>query len=137
MTLFLIDSGAFLAMLDRNDVHHSAAANFVRENRAATFYLPETIFAETMVLVKARLGIQAAVDLGERIMQSVQFQIMYLTADDRQVTWEIFSRYTDKEWSYVDCSILSLARRMQIYQVFGFDHHIDQMGLQRVPSEPG
>jgi predicted nucleic acid-binding protein len=134
MTSFSIDSGAFLALLDAGDTYYVAAADFVLANRTATFYLPDTIFSETMVLVKARLGAQAAVELGERMMKSAQFQILYLSPDDRQATWDIFSRYTDKDWSYVDCSLLALARRLDILQIFSFDHHIDQMGLQRVPE---
>ena len=45
------------------------------------------------------------------------------------------THYTDKQWSYVDCSILAVARRLQIAQVFGFDRHFDQMAdLTRVPA---
>ena len=68
-------------------------------------------------------------------MESVRFPILYLTAEDRRATWEIFSRYTDKDWSYVDCSILAVARRLQTSQVFTFDQHFDQMAeLARVPA---
>lgn len=135
MTTLLIDSGAFLAMLDAGDSHHLPAAQFARANKTATFYLPDTIFAETMVLVKARLGAQAAITLGERLLTSTQFRILPLSTDDQQATWDIFRRYIDKDWSYVDCSILAMARRLSISRVFGFDHHFDQMGLQRVPIQ--
>ena len=133
----LVDSGALLAMCDAEDQHHTAAAAFVRSNIASTFYVPDTVFVETMVLVKARLGARSAVDLGNQIMQNPRFVIVFLTTEDRQMTWNIFSRYTDKQWSYVDCSILAVARRLQIAQVFAFDHHFDQMAeLTRVPAVP-
>ena len=50
------------------------------------YYLPDTIFAETMVLTKARLGAKAAIELGERLMESRHFEIIYLTTDDRRMT---------------------------------------------------
>ncbi len=135
MKQFLVDSGALLAMIDAGDEHHTAAATFARANATATFYLPDTVFVETMVLSKARLGVKPAVELGNRIMESPHFLIIYLTAEDRCTTWDIFSRYTDKDWSYVDCSILAVARRLQTSEVFAFDHHFDQMAeLARVPA---
>jgi predicted nucleic acid-binding protein len=130
----LADSGALLAMVDAKDGHHRAAARFVQNNPSAMFYLPELIFAETMILVKARLGAKAAVELGFRIRQSSHFQIVYPTMEERQMVWKIFSRYTDKDWSYADCSLLALARRLNVFEVFAFDRHIGQMPeLNRLP----
>jgi predicted nucleic acid-binding protein len=43
------------------------------------------------------------------------------------------SRYTGKEWSYVDCSLLALAQRQKVAIVFSFDGHFEQMpGVTRV-----
>jgi predicted nucleic acid-binding protein len=135
MKQLLIDLSALLAMIDARDKYHPAAATFVRANMTASFYLPETIFVETMVLTKARLGSKSAIELGDRLMNSSHFLIVYLTTEDRRTTWDIFRRYTDKEWSYVDCSILAVARRNQVTDVFTFDHHFEQMvELTRVPG---
>ncbi len=127
MKQLLIDTGALLAMLDANDKHHAPAASFARANVKAQFFLPETIFIETMVLVKSRLGADAAVMLGERLQSSPHFSIVNFTNEDRQLTWNIFSRYSDKELSYVDCSLFAVARRLKIFEVFAFDHHFKQM----------
>jgi predicted nucleic acid-binding protein len=66
----LIDSSALLAMVDARDKHHTSAAAFARSLLTATFYVPETVFIETMVLVKARLGARPAVELGTRLTAS-------------------------------------------------------------------
>ena len=122
-------------MIDARDKYHPAAATFVRANMTAIFYLPETVFVETMVLTKARLGSKSAIELGDKVMTSSHFLIAYLTTEDRLTTWDIFRRYTDKEWSYVDCSILAVARRIQVMDVFAFDRHFDQMTeITRVPG---
>lgn len=123
-----------MALLDKNDQHHANAAAFLRTNLKATYYIAEPIFAETMTLIKARLGAQAAVALGDRTKTSSQFVLVPFTDEDRYNTWTIFSSYTDKEWSYFDCSVLAIARRLGIRYVFAFDHHFDQMAeLTRVP----
>ena len=135
MTQFLIDSGAFLALLDTRDKYHPAAASFIQTHQGALFYLPELIFSETLTLIKSRLGPKPAIKLGESIQQSNQFQIVLITEMDRQLTWEIFRQFDDKGWSFADCSILAVARRLQLFKVFSFDYHITQMSeLNRVPQ---
>ena len=134
MAQYLIDSGAFLALLDVKDKFHPAAKAFVQANKDAVYFVPEPVFIETMTLIKGRLGSVAAVQLGERIQKSVQFRLVLLTDDLRQQIWQLFSRYTDKQWSYADCSLWALGQALGVTAVFSFDHHISQMsGLWRVP----
>jgi len=131
----LIDSSALLALIDPTDHYYVAAASFLRSHSSDSFYVPDTVFVETMTLVKARLGVRPAVDLGARLRTSISFALVPLTVADYEATWGIFSRYTDKEWSYVGCSIGAVARRLSVLNVFAFDHHFDQMAeLARVPS---
>ena len=134
MSQILIDSGAFLAMLDARDKYHPRAQEFLSNNQDATFLITTAIFAETMTLIKARLGAKPAIMLGERIFISTMFQLASLPENEQQIIWTIFKRYDDKDWSYADCSILAAAQHLQISSVFSFDHHIDQMSeLRRVP----
>ena len=127
MQTLLIDSGALLAMIDAGDKHHAPAAAFARSHTPTIFYLPETVFIETMVLVKARLG--------ARLTDSARFVVLPWTIEERRATWQIFSRYTDKNWSYVDCSLLAAARRLRILEIFTFDQYFDQMPeVTRVPA---
>jgi len=134
VTRFLVDSSALLALMNRADQHYSPATLFVRSHVGDGFHVPDTVFTETMTLIKARLGVGPAVDLGSRIRASVVFALVPLTPEDYEATWGIFSRYTDKEWSYVDCSMLAIARRLGIPNMIAFDHHFDQMvELTRVP----
>ncbi len=122
-------------MLDARDKYHVQAEAFILENNEATFLISEPIFAETMTLVKARLGTKPAIMLGERIFISAMFQLVSLPENEQQAIWSIFRRYDDKDWSYADCSILAVAQHLNISSVFSFDHHIEQMAeLKRVPS---
>lgn len=134
MSQFLIDSGAFLAMLDVRDKYHTPAQTFISSQSNAIFLIPEAIFAETMTLVKARLGAKPAIMLGERIFVSTMFKLVTLPESENLAIWAIFKQYDDKAWSYADCSILATSQYLQIASVFSFDHHIEQMaGLKRVP----
>lgn len=57
--------------------------------------VPETIFAETMVLTKVRLNHDVALSLGQHLQGRYHFLIEPLTL-------QIFICYTDKDLSYVD-----------------------------------
>jgi predicted nucleic acid-binding protein len=132
----LVDSGALLAMTDPRDRYAAAARRFLEETSDAFYVVPDTVFSEAMTLIKARLGAAAAVSVGYRLQESTLFQLRHLESADHDAAWQIFARYVDKDWSYVDCSILALAQRQGIGEVFAFDHHFDQMvalGLSRVP----
>jgi predicted nucleic acid-binding protein len=133
----LVDSGALLAMADPRDRYAAAARRFLEETTDAFYVVPDTVFSEAMTLIKARLGVASAVSVGSRLQESMLFQLRYLEPADHRATWQVFARYIDKDWSYVDCSILALAQRQGIGEVFAFDHHFDQMialGLSRVPE---
>lgn len=52
--------------------------------------------------------------------------------EGERATWEAFQRYADEEWSYTDCAILVLARRLEV--PFAFDRHFEEMpGIVRLP----
>ncbi len=55
------------------------------------------------------------------------------TIELEQAAFDVFRRHADKEWSYADCALLATANILNASAIFSFDHHVDQMGLQRVP----
>jgi predicted nucleic acid-binding protein len=62
------------------------------------------------------------------------FTLRYSTPEFESATFEIYRRYADKEWSYPDCALFAAANVLNTSLIFSFDHHIDQMGLQRTPN---
>jgi predicted nucleic acid-binding protein len=132
----LIDTGAIYAFVTRTDRHHTAARGFVQELLAerGDFVLIDLVFAETMTLLKARLGTEIALRVGRELRQNLLYRWMPLGADSERNTWALFQQYDDKEWSYTDCALLVLAHRLKITEIFSFDNHFDQMpGIIRTP----
>lgn len=132
----LIDTGAIYAFVTRTDPNHEAALGFVREwlDQKGVFALSDVVFAETMTLLKARLGSEIALRVGRQLRQHPAYTWLCLGEEAELETWTVFQRYADKEWSYTDCALLALARRERIPVVFAFDRHFLQMpGLERVP----
>jgi predicted nucleic acid-binding protein len=129
----LVDSSFLLAMVDRDDKHHPEVIDFLKKLERATLLVTSHIFDEAMTLIKSRLGSEIAVRTGQQLRLSTLFRLVYVTERDDEAAWEIFSQYTDKDWSYTDCSCLAMMRRLGITEVLSFDHHFDQMGTVRLP----
>ncbi|MCP3960407.1 MAG: type II toxin-antitoxin system VapC family toxin [bacterium] len=133
----LVDTGAIYAFVTRTDPHHEAAKSFIRtwlEGRGV-FVLPDVVFAETMTLLKARLGTGIALRVGQELRRNPAYSWTPLGEEGERHTWALFQRFDDKDWSYTDCAILALSQREKVPRVFAFDHHFDQMpDIERLPG---
>lgn len=135
MARILVDTSAIYALVDHGDGHHSAAEAFYRRalERRDRLVLADLIFIEAVTLLKGRFGSYVSVRTGESMRESATYAWVPLLPDCEQDVWDIFRTHTDKAWSYTDCAILALARRLGISEVFAYDRHFDQMpGLVRV-----
>ena len=133
MKTALVDSSFLLAMVDRDDKHHPEAVGFLRGLGKVTLLVTSHIFDEAMTLIKGRLGSEIAIRTGRQLRLSTLFRLIHISEGDDEATWEIFRQYTDKDWSYTDCSCLAVMRKLGITEVLSFDHHFDQMGMVRLP----
>jgi predicted nucleic acid-binding protein len=134
MSTLLIDTSALHALnYARDDNHAKGVAYFKSLAGRVKPILTEWVFVETMNLTKARLGPAHAIAFGRQLRASQAFYPLLLTDVDKQTTWDIFEQYQDKDWSYVDCSLLAVAQRLAIRRIFAFDRHFEQMQLEVVP----
>lgn len=136
MSRILIDTSAIYAFVTRTDANHPRAVAFVRAARQerSVFVLPDAVFAETMTLLKVRLGADVALRVGEELRRQPAYLWTPLTGEGERETWAAFQQYADKAWSYTNCAIMVIAQRMNVPEVFSFDRHFDQMPrIRRVP----
>lgn len=133
MRTILVDSSFLLALVDRDDKHHAEAVDFLTNMGTATLLVTSHIFDEAMTLLKARLGSEIAVRTGQQLRRSTLFRLVHVTQEDDEAAWEIFCQYTDKDWSYTDCSCLAMMRKLGVNEALSFDRHFAQMGIIRLP----
>lgn len=134
MKRLLIDTSALYALNDGDDRNHSAAVHFWEARPDAVFVMSSHVFGEFLTLARKRLGGEASAAIGEGIRRSPRFEVVHLAEEDEEAVWETFRRYTDKDWSWFDCTLYHLARKLGIWQVFAFDEHFRQMGLEMLPG---
>jgi predicted nucleic acid-binding protein len=128
--MIFVDTGAWYASVVRNDRHHASAAGWIAANRQ-TLVTTDYVIAETVTLLRARGERRFAIQVGERRGARVHF----LAEDELLLAWNVFRRFTDKDWSFTDCTSKVVMERLGITTAFAFDQHFRQFGtVSVVPS---
>jgi len=137
MRLF-VDTTAFIALEDQDDKDHEDALNYrerirLGETRFRAFYTSNYILDEAFTLLRLRLGHQAAVLFGENMRRSKMVRTLRVTPPIEDRSWEIFKKYSDKDFSFTDCTSFALMEEEAMSTAFTFDKHFQQYGFQMVP----
>ena len=135
MKAALIDTSAICGMIDRTDKYHVAAQVFGTRwlTEANRFVLLDWVFIESMTLLKRHLGSAVTVQTGRWLRKSPLYRWEAVTPDDEREVWAVFQQYADKRWSYTDCALLVMSRRLRVNQVFSYDAHVAQLpGVRRI-----
>ena len=86
------------------------------------------IVDETLTLLRARGQTTRSIALGEAFFSGQLARLYYLTEADIQLTWQVFSRFSDKEWSFTDCSSKVIIEKFKLTEALSFDDHFRQFG---------
>jgi len=119
--LILVDTGAFYALVDRNDVNHGSAKKFYRSvagKKLLCSSLP--VLTETWLLIDARLGRHFADRLWKAVCDGA-CEILPLSREDLVMALEIESKYSDAAFGFVDSTCFALCEKHKLRQVFTFD----------------
>ncbi len=127
-----VDSSAMMAMISRADSLHSVAVALHRRLHAARtpFVTSDWVLAEFLCVAARPLLRPAAVRTIGMLRTSPLATIVPASRDEWCRIFEFFERFSDKAWSFVDCSSMLICRERGIRHVFTYDHHFEQFGLE-------
>lgn len=125
--MIFVDTSAFFAYPSPDDTYHRAAQHWFRHNRQPLI-TSDYVVDETLTLLRARATDIRAFQLGELLFSGTLAAVYYLSEADIQDAWQIFRTYTDKEWSFTDCTSKALIEKLGITHAFAFDQHFRQFG---------
>lgn len=130
-----VDTGAWIAIADRNDQYAKIANQFytdliLKRSRLVTSNL---ILLETYNLLSRTIGSKATVKFGNVLKTNAFLNIEPISSFDWEGAWKIFSKYDDKDFSFTDCTSFALMERLKIKSAFTFDIHFKQYGFNVFP----
>jgi predicted nucleic acid-binding protein len=129
--MVFVDSSGWYAGLVPSEIDHVIAANWLAHNNEPLL-TSDYVIDETLTLLRARRQGQLALAFGEQVFNSQLTQLYLLTGDDIRRAWEIFRLFSDKDWSFTDCTSKVVMQRLGITTAFSFDHHFRQFGTVRI-----
>jgi predicted nucleic acid-binding protein len=125
--MIFVDTGAWFASVVPTDIEHASASQWLKQN-PEPLLTTDYIIDETLTLLSVRGESTRAIRMGEQFFNGALTQVYFLTEDDILRTWETFRKFSDKDWSFTDCSSKVVIEKLGITQAFCFDHHFVQFG---------
>ena len=132
MNKIFVDTSGWYALIDQKDPDHPFAASWFSKN---TFPLLTTnyILSETLTLLKMRLGHRKATSFANTLFKSKIIQIVTMTKEHDKAALQLFYKYADQSFSYVDCSSFAIMKLLNIQQALSFDRDFVRAGFISVP----
>src|ERR1043166_3017054 len=122
-----VDTSGWFASLVPSDPDHASAQAWLHSNDKPLF-TTDYVLDETLTLLRARGQFKRAEAFGQSLLDGELGTLHFLTEEDIREAWTIFIQYSDKEWSFTDCTSLVVINRLGISSAFAFDHHFNQFG---------
>jgi predicted nucleic acid-binding protein len=129
--MIFVDTGAWFALFVPFDPDHAAAVRWSAAN-VEPLVTTDYVVDETLTLLRVRGERRRALRAADELFQGQLARIELLTRDDILAAWQVFLRFSDKDWSFTDCTSRVVMERLQIKTAFAFDHHFRQFGTVRV-----
>ena len=128
--MIFIHTSAFLALENRKDEYHKPALIF-RDSLLKSkepLLTSDYVLDEIYTIIRLRAGHTIAVEFGEMIQATGLVEIKYLPKEILREAWHIFKSFSDKQFSFTDCTSFTLMESLRIKAAFTFDHHFNQYG---------
>ena len=126
-----VDTSAFAAIYNAHDQHFAKAKNiwqrFPKEN--PTLFTSNYVISETIILLRVRAGFSLAECFGNDIFSSAAIRIIRTNEPHEKEAWSLFKKYSDHDFSFVDCCSFAIMKDLRISTAFSFDHHFQRIGF--------
>ncbi len=130
-----VDSSAWIALTDKDDLHHKEAASsypsFLKNYK--TLVTSDLVIAETYIILLKELGHKAAIEFLERIKASPRILKICSNESIETEAEGILEKYKDQDFSYADAVSFVIMKRQKIKKAFCFDQHFVVAGFTNVP----
>ncbi len=132
MRQVFVDTNGWIALNSKRDQFHETALKTNKKllKNGYQYVTTNYVLDETYTGLLARVGHFAAVDFGEKIRASKIAHVIHISKEVEEEAWQIFKKYTDKQFSFTDCTSFVIMNKLSLNEAFTNDHHFEQMGFK-------
>jgi hypothetical protein len=129
MRAVFADTFFFLALLDRDDPMHAQA---ILESRAPhrRFVTTEAVLMELGDALHLPGDRGAFIAIVDSIRKSAVWEVVPVSTALFQAGFDVFRRYSDKEWQMTDCISIAVMRQRHLREALTGDAHFQQAGFK-------
>jgi len=129
-----VDTSALYALLDADNIQHSAARDawVALMERSEELLCSSYVLVESFALVQARLGLAAVRTLQNDLLPVVAVHWVDQTLHEAAVSALLTAGR--EQLSLVDCVSFELMRRLGLRTAFTFDRHFGEQGFGCLPT---
>lgn len=132
--MIFVDTGAWIAILNRRDQHHQEAATIYRNLQQQQIPLLTTdyVLDETITRLRYDATHSLAAMFLDRIELLMETGVLTIAEIDTNVFREakaLFRQYDSARLSFTDCTSFVVCRENRINEAFAFDRHFPIMGI--------
>jgi predicted nucleic acid-binding protein len=134
----LVDTGAWIGLLSKNDQYAAQAAAHYSELTSAGARLVTTNYVVDETATRLRYGAGLRAALGFRAMldeaiASRRVTVAWVDESLEREGWKLLGQYADVKLSLTDATSAAVARKRKISEVFGFDSDFEALGFLVLP----
>jgi len=133
-----VDTAGWMAMADAADPAHQASRRErdVCLEGGGILVSTDYVIDETLTLIRVRLGLRAAAEWWAQIDASSRIRWERIDASRADKARTRFFEWTDKGFSFTDCTSFVVMQELGLARVLTTDRHFSQAGFETVPRVP-
>ena len=134
MEKIFVDTSFLIAYHNRKDENHEKAALWAKNIRKKriSFVISDYIFDEVLTVLLVRGSKELSIKAGKSILDSNLITLIRVDDIVFDKAWKIYQDYSDKNWSFTDCTSYVLMKGLNIPKGLSFDEHFKQFGFEIV-----
>ena len=132
--MIFVDSGAWIALLDRRDQYHSEAVAIYNDlmQQNTQFLTTDYVIDETATRLTYGVNHSIAVQFLDLTKDSQETEVLTVVEIDSLLFQEaerLFRQYDDVKLSFTDCTSFVVCQQHNISEAFAFDQHFPMVGI--------
>ena len=134
-----VDTGAWIAVAVARDEMYHAAATYAAElaHRNLPLLTTNYVLSEAYTRIRYDDGHSRALAFDGIIQEMTRKRLLtvrWVNPAIHGAALEIFRKFSDHDFSVVDCASFVVARQKRVHEVFGFDSDFVTMGFTLRPA---
>jgi len=133
-----IDANYFCALYNKQDALHQKAKRFSSELEQHYLATSNFVLLESYTVISQRSSKNIVVSFKNYVYSEGNYHIFWVDKGLEEEIWNIFASIKDKNFSYVDASILAVMKKEKIANLLSFDSGFTQLqkpfGFTLIPA---